>query len=136
MDLEQSPDAPYNASATIFFDITPEKAPGHAGPEKQANVKVRAEVETSSPPTVGSLVNAIKGGQAAAAANPIGAILALADVLTEIAGGWFQEMVQPKNYATLVVKYHEAGGRWTGTITYTETTIFANEGGGEGGVQE
>lgn len=133
MDLEQSPDAPYYASATIFFDITSEKAPGHAGPEKQANVKVRAEVETSSPPTVGSLVNAIKGGQAAAAANPIGAILALADVLTEVAGGWFQEMVQPKNYATLVVKYHEAGGRWTGTITYTETTHTLMESQGDRG---
>ncbi len=130
MDLEQDPDAPYNASATIFFDITSEKAPGHTGPEKRGNVKVRAEVETSSPPTVSSLVNAIKGGQAAAAASPIGAILALADALTEVAGGWFQEMVQPKNYATLVVTYHEAGGRWTGTITFTETThtILASEG--------
>lgn len=112
MDLKR--DGKYSASATLVVNITPETGNAHTGKELSALVTAKAEVETSSPPGLGTIVNAFKGGM-------VGDVLALTDALVEIASGWFQEMVQPKAYATLKVTYHSGGG-WEGTITSVKKT--------------
>lgn len=58
----------------------------------------KASVDASSVPSLGTLINALRG--------VFGDALALSDVLVELAAGWFQSMVMPKAYATLHLDYH------------------------------
>lgn len=114
LEMKLEKDGDHSASALLVVDIVPEQGKAHSGPVKQGKVVAEAALETASPPSIGSWVNALKGGA--------GDLLALADVLVELGAGWIQEMRPPKAYATLNVTYHEGGaGAWTGTITYSKT---------------
>lgn len=94
--MQLSRQGPYSAAATLVVDLTHEKGREHRGYESQAPVTARAEVDTTQPPSLGTLVNAMKGG------------LGLIDSIVEVAAGWYQEMAPPKAYATLTVTFHEA----------------------------
>lgn len=112
MNLEKSSD--HSATATLSVDILPEKYE-HKGIEKKVEVTAEATLETSEPPSLSTLVSAFKGGKGiglavgAGEAVSIGAILGITSALVEVCAGWFQEIAQPKAYATLTVTYHEPG---------------------------
>ncbi len=91
-------DGPYSASAKLVVDILPESRRNHPGELVGDYVVGKASVDASSVPSLGTLINALRG--------VFGDALALSDVLVELAAGWFQSMVMPKAYATLHLAYH------------------------------
>ncbi|MFL5402483.1 MAG: hypothetical protein ACJ8BF_06660 [Gemmatimonadales bacterium] len=114
MNLTKSQDNEHSSTATLAVDILPEKYE-HKGIEKKTEVTAEATLETSDPPALSTLVSAFKGGKGVGLAVgagelvPIGAILGITSALVEVCAGWFQEMAEPKAYATLTVTYHEPG---------------------------
>lgn len=84
--------APHAASARLVVELFRERA--HQGTEVRTYVTAKASVNAAGTPTLGTWVNALKGG------------LGLADALVELAAGWTQSMIKPKAYASVEVQYH------------------------------
>lgn len=80
------------ASARLFVVLFSER--GHKGTLVRTPVSARASVNAAGTPSLGTWINAMKGG------------LGLADALVELAAGWTQSMVKPRAYATVEVEYH------------------------------
>jgi hypothetical protein len=88
---------PNSSEATYNFMLTPELNPGHPGGRLRGEVEVIAELNTSKPPGVGTITDAMMGA--------MGLVKALADV----GAGWFQDMVTAKTYIMVPVEYHQRG---------------------------
>lgn len=110
---------PNASEATYNFLLTPETTPGHPGNDIfKGEVEVIAELNTSKPPGVGTITDAMMGA--------MGLVKALADVGV----GWFQEMVTPESYIMVPVVYHERG---ISILIEDENHIVLNFGLGEKG---
>ncbi len=91
----------HQAETTGTYVLKLQREPDHPEQgwvERAAEVVVKAELETSSRPSVQTFVSAGQG--------PVG----LASSLAELLSGWFQEIAQPEARARLVVTYHEPPG--------------------------
>ena len=66
----------------------------HAGTQVRTYAVTKGSVNAAGTPSLGTWVNAVKGG------------LGLADALVELAAGWTQSMVKPKAYASVEIQYH------------------------------
>lgn len=117
LQMQLHADGDHSASALLVVDLTPEKGASHTGKEKTAPLTAKAALDTSAAPTLGTFVNAVKGG--------LGDMMSLTDAIVELAGGWIQALATPKAYATLIVQYHELGN-WKGSIQI-ERTYSADE---------
>jgi hypothetical protein len=73
-------------------DIRPEEK--HSGRVVRAYVSARASLDAAGMPSLGTLVNPVKG------------VLGLIDSLVELGAGWLQYMNMPKAYGTVEVEYH------------------------------
>ena len=82
------------SSAESRFTIRVLRERGHRGAIGHGKVHVRAEVDSSSMPSLGTLVNAGKGP------------LAIADAVTEIASGWIRVVFKPKSDSVVDVEFH------------------------------
>jgi hypothetical protein len=94
MNLKRS--GPHSADTTLVVDLTPEKKPNHQGEEKKARVTVRATLDTSEAPGLGTFLGAATGA-------------GLVSSLVELSTGWFQSFFQPKAYGSVILEYHESG---------------------------
>uniref|UniRef100_A0A831TEL3 Uncharacterized protein n=1 Tax=Thermorudis peleae TaxID=1382356 RepID=A0A831TEL3_9BACT len=91
----------HQAETTGSYVIKLQQEPDHPAEgwvERTAEVVVKAELETSSRPSVQTFVSAGLG--------PLG----LANSLAELLSGWYQEIDQPEARETLFVTYHEPPG--------------------------
>lgn len=84
--------SPHAASARLVVELFPEST--HSGTQVRTYVTTKASVNAAGTPSLGTWVNALKGG------------LGLADALVELAAGWTQSMIKPKAYASAEVQYH------------------------------
>ncbi|OZM56897.1 hypothetical protein CIB95_09000 [Lottiidibacillus patelloidae] len=95
------------AEANFLVDIIEENN-DHEGKEKRNIVTVRALVETSAPPALGTFLNGIKLGYGTHGSdNPVFDLLSLTSAIADVVAGWFQEMVEPEAYGFTHVVYHE-----------------------------
>jgi hypothetical protein len=81
-----------SASALFVVDIRPEEK--HSGRVVRAYVSARASLDAAGMPSLGTLVNPVKG------------VLGLIDSLVELGAGWLHYMNMPKAYGTVEVEYH------------------------------
>jgi hypothetical protein len=124
LQMKLESDGDHSASSLLVVDLTPQKSDSRKGKKLQTKLTAEASLHTSSPPSLGTFVNAIKGG--------FGDLLSLADALVEIAGGWIQDMFQPKAYTTLNLEYYQSDSEWTGTASFERTrTDSSSSGEGE-----
>lgn len=91
--------SPTSGEAVYTFKLVPETKPGHPGNTLKADLEVKAELNTSLPPSPTVLLTASK--------EHIG--LGLVRALAEVATGWFQEMVTFDSYIMVPIVYHERG---------------------------
>jgi hypothetical protein len=128
--MKMNPEGDHSSSVIGIVDLTPQKQNSRKGLKKETDLMAEASLLTADTelPSLNTIINAIRGA--------LGDAFALADVLTEIAAGWIQEMFKPKAYAVLTLIYYEkgsdGGGEWTGTVTYEaslNTTIPENQDG-------
>ena len=85
--------APHAASAR-FIVVQTSQEQAHTGTLVRTYATVKASVNAAGTPSLGTWVNALKGG------------LGLADALVELAAGWTQSMIKPKAYASVEIQYH------------------------------
>ena len=115
MKLQRS--GPYGASAKLVVDILPEAE--RTGKIVRTYVTAQASLDAAGMPSLGTLINAAKGG------------FGLADALLELFIGWYQFMNMPKAYATVEVEYH-----CPKPATYVPTDKPIGDGGGGDGPQD
>lgn len=94
--------SPTQATHVMYVRILPQP-PWRYAPDrfvqKSADAYATAELDTSQPPSVGTLVNGVLGG----AGNPLN----LVDAIAELSAGWFQSVVTPSATGKLEVTRHE-----------------------------
>ena len=108
---------PYSASAKLTVDILPESNP--SGKIVRTYVTAQASLDAAGMPSLGTLLNAMKGA------------LGLADALLELCVGWYQVMNMPKAYGTVEVEYH-----CPKPTTLVRTNNPIADGGGDEGPQD
>lgn len=82
------------SSAESRFKVRVQKEGAHRGALGTGEVWVRAEVDSSSLPSLGTLVGAGKG--------PMG----IADAVVDLASGWIRVVFKPKSSAMVPVEFH------------------------------
>ncbi len=115
LQMKMKPLNEYSSGAMLKVDLTPERSKGHTGREKTAPMTVRASVRTSSPLSASFIANVMKAVLAEDA-------VAGTDAAAEASAGFFQEVVRPDAYGTLMVSYHAGAPGWAGTMTVTKTS--------------
>jgi len=84
--------------STVHFDILPQASKATVGRERKRKAVFKVQLRRGSAPDLSSLWGSGKAGAAAAMANPIGAVLGIADALTEISTKWALEGASPSAY--------------------------------------
>lgn len=91
MQLQRT--SPHAASARLIAVQTSVEQV-HSGTLVRTYAVAKGSVNAAGTPSLGTWVNAVKGG------------LGLADALVELAAGWTQSMIKPKAYASVEIQYH------------------------------
>src|SRR5690606_25154360 len=96
-----------SGEAKLVTDITKEKTNQHDGYDHYGYVVVRALVETSKPPGIGTALSSGKTGAGAAESGfGLTDLLGLTDTLLDVLAGVFQEIVEQEAYEYTRVAYH------------------------------